>query len=227
MDLKSSAMLIFNSIRKHSINIGLPDQRRLLSKHGYTKNGLSYRKTKQGCRAGKRKHKPPIQRKAPGINVNKPVRSTWSSTVATPSILYTNYISLNQWKLDGLTGYVQIYEPDILAWFDDIKEQSINIDGFNNHFCSSKKGMAGGFANPTSQNFTTRTFSAIWVHVSIGSYKPLIVCCLYHLPNADQDTTQVYISSTILKLSKCYIIHSNTGAYSLANICEWPEIWSF
>ena len=173
------------------------------SKH----NGLHNKKTKRGCRAGKRKqnqkllswikpshHLPTISDNTNDTNKNA---TNKKGRIQLPSILYTNCRSLNTWKLAELQVYAESHHPDIICltetWLDDNKQQTITIDGYNNYFSHRKDRIGGGVGILVHHNikatlmssYTSRTMSAVWVMLDITSCSPVIMGCIYHPPNTD------------------------------------------
>ena len=83
---------------------------------------------------------------------------------------------------------------------DQIKQQLLNIDGYEIYAANRKNRIGGGVCilaaselNSTILNtHSTPTLSAVWIILHIGNQKPIIVGCLYHPPNAKQSTTIDY-----------------------------------
>lgn len=130
-----------------------------------------------------------------------------------PSILYTYFPSLNTWKLAELQSYAEIHKLGLICltetWLDNNNKELIQIDECNNHWPNCSKSIGGGFAILSSSHLDVRvlsthksqTVSGAWVLVSFKNFKPLVICCTYNQPNADQTTTVEYITKTILKLT--------------------------
>lgn len=110
-----------------------------------THNGLYNRKTKRGCRAGRR-YKP---------SNNVPlVQQKRSKVPYLPTLLYTNCRSLNHWKLEEPSVYAEIHKPDVIflteTWLDKNKESARQIVNYYNHFSHRKRRLGGGVAILTS-----------------------------------------------------------------------------
>ena len=101
------------------------------------------------------------------------------------------------------------------------------------HFANCSKRLGGGVAILSSSHLDvtvlsthkSRTVSAAWVLVSYKNFKPLIICCIYHPPNADQTTTIEYITNTILKLTPKhpnaqYVLTGDFNRLPTDGICE-------
>ena len=80
---------------------------------GTVNNGLLHRKTRRGSRAGRRYHK---KRSLCDSNPSSRTESRpRRPPTKLPSILYTNCRSLTQWKLEELSVYVKIHQPDLVG----------------------------------------------------------------------------------------------------------------
>ena len=87
------------------------------------------------------------------------------------------------------------------------KDKARQLDGHNNFFCHRKNRICGGVCILARESLnvthltshTTKTFSALWLLLHDNKY-PIIVGCIYHQPNADNNTTLDYISDTLLNL---------------------------
>ena len=83
------------------------------------------------------------------------------------------------------------------------------IDGYKNIWCHQKNCLGGGVGILTSDKLTvtkltahtTRAFSAVRILLHLLN-APVIVGCVYHPPNADNNTTLNYLSDTMLTFSK-------------------------
>ena len=189
----------------------------LSNKH--TNNGLLYKRTKRGCRAGRKRTKT-IKRIPQHLGHFKPVsaQKLHTNQAYLPKLFYTNCRSLNQWKLEELKVLADINKPNVICltetWLDVNKQSTAHIDGYVNHFAHRKGRIGGGVAVMVSSKITsktvathsTKTISAVWTKITVGKYKPVIISCIYHPPGANDSLTQDYITSTLLKLSKS---HSN------------------
>ena len=212
-----------------------------------TYNGLYKRRpTKRGVRGGKRTKGMACKRRSPSARPLVTAQSTVTTqqngrrprdNVFLPSVLYTNCRSLNTWKLAELQSYAEIHKPGLICltetWLDNNKQELNQIDGYNNHFANRSKRIGGGVAILSSSHLDvtvlsthkSRTVSAVWVLVSYKNFKPLIICCIYHPPNADQTTTIEYITNTILKLTPKhpnaqYVLTGDFNRLPTDGICE-------
>ena len=87
------------------------------------------------------------------------------------------------------------------------KDKERQLDGHNNFFCHRKNRICGGVSILARESLnvthltshTTKTFSALWLFLHDNKYL-IIVGCIYHPPNADNNTTLDYISDTLLNL---------------------------
>ena len=174
---------------------------------GTVNNGLLHRKTRRGSRAGRRYHK---KRSLCDSNPSSRTESRpRRPPTKLPSILYTNCRSLTQWKLEELSVYVNIHKPDLICltetWLDSAKEDAKCIDGYKNFWCHRKHRIGGGVGILTSEKLTvtqltshtTSTFSAVWILLHLLNV-PVIIGCVYHPPNADNNATLDYLSDTML-----------------------------
>ena len=204
-----------------------------------SKAGLLPKKTKRGCRAGRKRTKFTIKRTPSNLGHFKPSGEQKLNTnqAYLPKVFYTNCRSLNQWKLEELKALTEINKPNVICltetWLDNNKQSTAGIDGYVNHFAHRKGRVGGGVAvlvsnkliSKTVQTHSTKTVSAVWTKINLGKYKPIIVCCLYHPPGADDSKTQEYITSTLLKLSKShpsakYLITGDFNRLDVKNISE-------
>ena len=116
-------------------------------------------------------------------------------------MFYTNFRSLNQWKLDDLMKLTEINKPNVNCrtetWLDKNKQSTAGIDGYVNDFAHQKGRVGGGVAVLASNKLTSKTVdthstkivSAVWTKINLGKYKHVIVCCLYHPSGADDSKT--------------------------------------
>ena len=116
-----------------------------------------------------------------------------------------------------------------MIWTDN----SLDYISYVNHFAHHKGRVGGGLAvlvlnkltSKTVNTHSTKTVSAVWTKINLGKYKPVIICCLYHPPLADNSKTQDYIIGTLLKLSKShpntkYLITGDFNKLDVKNISE-------
>ena len=83
------------------------------------------------------------------------------------------------------------------------------IGGYKNIWCHQKNCLGGGVGILTSDKLTvtkltahtTRAFSAVRILLHLLN-APVIVGCVYHPPNAANNTTLNYLSDTMLTFSK-------------------------
>ena len=170
--------------------------------HGLLRN----KRTWWGRRAGRHYKKSPVISSTTdvgqSVHVNK-LRGKLST------ILYTNWRSLSQWKLEEMKAYSELHQPDFICltetWLNADKEKARQLDGYNNFFCKNRIGEGVGIlarerlkvTHLTSH--TTKTFLALWSLLHDNKY-PIIIGCTYHRPNADNNTPLDYISDTLLNL---------------------------
>ena len=201
---------------------------------GTVNNGLLHRKTRRGSRAGRRYHK---KRSLCDSNPSSRTESRpRRPPTKLPSILYTNCRSLTQWKLEELSVYVNIHKPDLICltetWLDSAKEDAKCIDGYKNFWCHRKNRIGGGVGILTSEKLTvtqltshtTSTFSAVWILLHLLNV-PVIIGCVYHPPNADNNATLDYLSDTMLKLlqkrpNAHFIITGDLNHLPITNLME-------
>ena len=201
---------------------------------GTVNNGLLHRKTRRGSRAGRRYHK---KRSLCDSNPSSRTESRpRRPPTKLPSILYTNCRSLTQWKLEELSVYVNVHQPDLICltetWLDSAKEDAKCIDGYKNFWCHRKNRIGGGVGILTSEKLTvtqltshtTSTFSAVWILLHLLNV-PVIIGCVYHPPNADNNATLDYLSDTMLKLlqkrpNAHFIITGDLNHLPITNLME-------
>ena len=128
------------------------DIQQCISKTHHAFNGLYNRRTKRGCRAGKRyKKRTKLQQQASAITTNQQITSSHTARSKhqyLPTVLYTNCRSLNQWKLEELAIYSEIHAPQIICltetWLDVTKEAARQIQGYMSYYCHRKNRIGGG-----------------------------------------------------------------------------------
>ena len=101
-----------------------------------TKAGLLRKKTKRGCRAGRKRTKFTIKRTQSDLRHFKSSGGQKLNTnqAYLPKVFYTNCRSLNQWKLDELKVLTEINKPNVICltetWLDNNKQSTAGIDGY-------------------------------------------------------------------------------------------------
>ena len=82
-----------------------------------------------------------------------------------------------------------------------------HIDGYKNFWCHRENRIGGGVGILTSNILTitkltshiARMFSAVWILLHLLN-NSVIIGCVYHPPNADNNATLNYLLDTMLKL---------------------------
>lgn len=94
------------------------------------------------------------------------------------------------------------------TWLDKSKEGARQFHRYNNFFVHRKGWIGGGVGILTStsisvsqlSSYTTSTLSAIRLRINNEKHGPIIIGCIYHPTNVDDNTTLNYVSTTLLKL---------------------------
>jgi exonuclease III len=193
--------------------------------HSYQAKGLSYKRTKRGCRAGWRKHSASKDKTIPrGVNTEnliyiKPAATNIGKkgkTLILPSLYYTNCRSLNAYKCCELERLIRAHDTDIACltetWFDESRANHWKIADYNTYTCNRSNRIGGGVAACVKKSYTVKTIkkwtsdkaSALWLRIISEPTRSISLCILYHPPDADSNNTLNHLDEQLYAIDKKY-----------------------